>query len=87
MTNINETTFKIMSWIAVLFIIFLLAFSSACWALFYDAETERLSSKTAKNMRITSICFLTLCVLTLSTIFIWFLNSSRKKYITVEDIL
>ena len=78
--TLNSTTFKIMSWFSVFFILFLLAFSAASLALFYYAETERLSTTKAKNMRIASICVVVICILALAFISIWVLADYRERY-------
>lgn len=57
--------------VAVFFNLFLMGFSAACWALFYNAETERLSNNQAKSARIASICILVVCVLSFSYICIY----------------
>ena len=79
MSNEHQTTFKIIFWILIFYIILVLAYSATCWALFYDAETERLSSSTSKNMRIASICILVFTICTTSFLTIWILSFFRNQ--------
>ena len=78
MLNINPITFKLILFISVFLTLFLLAISAASWALFYDAETERLSSEKAKNMRIASICVVVFSIIMLAFIGIWMLSEFRN---------
>ena len=79
MQNNDNLTFKMLCCFSMLAILFLLAFSAASWALFYDAETERLSSEKAKNMRIASICVVVFSILAITFFLIWFLTMFRER--------
>ena len=74
-----DVTLKLMTFFSVFLTFFLLSFAIASWVLFYDAETERLSSHKAKNMRIASICVVVLCILILTFLALWFLAEFRNN--------